>query len=73
MHRVRNLNLEQGLGRSENSGVPVSGHNLSPLVEIELTDLFYGTPGTPRDDTPVEGIKINVDFALTMDIFILDS
>ena len=35
----------------------LSGHNLSPLVEIVLTDLpksgGHGTPGTPMDDTPV--------------------
>ena len=34
-----------------------NGHNLSPLVEIGLTDLpkiwvCLGTPGTPRDDRP---------------------
>ena len=27
-------------------------HNLPPLVEIGLTDVSHGTPGTPRDDRP---------------------
>ena len=44
---------------SENPGVPVlfGGHNLSPLVEIGLTDLpksggAMAPPATPRDDRP---------------------
>ena len=38
----------RAVGRSENPGVPVlfGGHNLSPLVEIGLTDLPKS--GTPR-------------------------
>ena len=40
----------RAVGRSKNPGVPVvlGGHNLSPLVEIGLTDLpkLGGTPGT---------------------------
>ena len=51
---------KRAVGRSENPGEPVlfGGHNLSPLVEIGLTDLpksgvaMAGTPGTPRDDRP---------------------
>ena len=46
----------RAVGRSENPGVPVlfGGHNLPPLVEIGLTDLPNGTPGTLRDDRPVK-------------------
>ena len=50
----------RAVGRSENPGVPVlfGGNNLSPLVEIGLTDLpksrrvggggGYGTPAPPK-------------------------
>ena len=43
----------RAVGRSENPGVPVlfDGHNLSPLVEIGLTDLPRSW-GNPRDNTP---------------------
>ena len=46
----------RAVGMSENPGVPVlfGGHNLSPLVEIGLTDLPKS--GTPRDDRPAEDI-----------------
>ena len=41
----------RAVGRSENPGLPVlfGGHNLSPLVEIELTDLpkFGGAMAPP--------------------------
>ena len=52
----------RAVGRSENPGVPVlfDGHNLSPVIEIGVTDLpkFGGAiatppPGTPMDDTLV--------------------
>ena len=42
----------------------MGGHNLSPLIEIGLTDLpksggaMAGTPGTPRNDTPDTYIHI---------------
>ena len=44
----------RAVGRSENPGVPVvGGHNLSPLVEIGLTDLpKSGCAMAPRDDRP---------------------
>ena len=48
---------DRAVGRSENPEVTVlfGGNDLSPLVQIGLTDLpksggCYGTPGTPRDD-----------------------
>ena len=48
------LSYDRAIGRSENPGVSVlfGGHNLPPLVEIGLSDLPTGTPGTPRDDRP---------------------
>ena len=49
----------RAVGMSENPGVPVlfGGHNLSPLVEIGLTDLpksggAMAPPATLRDDRP---------------------
>ena len=50
----------RAVGRSENPGVPLlfGGHNLPPLVEIELTDLPKSggaivPPAPPaRDDRP---------------------
>ena len=46
---IPNIDLEfRAVGRSENPGVPVlfGGHNLTPLVEIGLTDLpKSGTTG----------------------------
>ena len=51
--------IYRAVGRSENPGVPVlfGGHNLSPLVEIGLTDLpksggTMAPPAPPRDDRP---------------------
>ena len=52
----------RAVARSENLEVPVlfDGHNLSPLVEIGLTDLpksgctmAHPAVGTPREDRPV--------------------
>ena len=46
--------LIRAVGRSENPVVPLlfGGHNLSPLVEIGLTDLskFGGAPGSDRPE-----------------------
>ena len=49
----------RAVGRTENPGVPVlfGGHNLSPLVEIGLTDLpksgGHGTPGYDNSGVPL--------------------
>ena len=60
-----NLHIIRSVGRSENLEVLVvfGGHNLSPLVEIGLTDLpksggAITPPGTPRDDRPAFIVKL---------------
>ena len=57
---IPNIDLEfRAVGRSENPGVPVlfGGHNLTPLVEIGLTDLPK-SPWHPRHPQGRTGLHI---------------
>ena len=69
--KVRILN--RAVGKFENPGIPVlfGGHNLSPLVEIQLTDL-QKSGGAMKPPVPpgTTGLLKKLDFLF---IWILDT
>ena len=61
----------RAVGRTENPGVPVlfGGHNLPPLVEIELTYLpNLGVPGTPLG----KAVRANLFYIVTLALVWVD-